>query len=153
MLAKRPTCIQSKNVKWKTRKKHYLDHEHVISNYFSPFCRFLMCCGFTLVNSECWRSASGHQRPPRAVNMAQSASSLVNGRTSEPDPGMEGRSCVSEMLEVRWSRPFRRRWQASKSASQMCSSAGPPQLQRNTVNNTCSDDFNYTQWHPDTFKS
>lgn len=135
-------------------RQTFLDHEHVISNSFGSFCWYLMCCGFTLVNSECWRSASGHQRPPRAVNMAQSASSLVNGGTSEPDPGMEGRSSVSEMLEVRWSRPFRRRWQASKSASQMCSSAGLPQLQREIQLITLALMIcNYMQWHPDTFKS
>lgn len=79
---------------------------------------------FTFVNSECWRLASGHQRPPKAVNMAQSASSSVHGWT------FELRRSISERLGICSSRPLRRRWQASKSASQMCSNAGPPQLQR-----------------------
>ena len=51
----------------------------ILMNNTEPCGLFTRHCCVTLVNSEFCKLASGHQRPPKAVSMAQSSSSLVHG--------------------------------------------------------------------------
>lgn len=121
-------------LQWLYVSKHGLSASHVLHYVYihmnNTLCVVNTTLSVTFVNSEFCKLASGHQRPPKAVSMAQSSSSSLVHGWAGGHTAAAGRSSTSTPLQlgVRSWRPRRKRWQASRSASQMRSKPGQPQL-------------------------